>query len=123
MRPKASLYGSDYQPAGAIVTALKSAGAPDKLSTSPLLSGAETRVLALITRAKTNKEIARDLGISPATVKRHLENLLSKLGFRNRVQAAIYGVLVNGCAERGSSGCALEIWCKELESAGSQWAD
>jgi DNA-binding NarL/FixJ family response regulator len=122
MRPKASLNGSDYQPAAAIVMALKLAGAPDKLSTSPL-SGAETRVLALVAHAKTNKEIAHDLGISPATVKRHLENVLSKLGFRNRVQAAIYGVLVNGCAGRGSSGCAVQTWCKELDSAHSEWAD
>ena len=49
------------------------------------LTAAEMRVLNLISRAKTNKEIAADLGISPATVKRHLENVLRKLHLKNRV--------------------------------------
>jgi predicted ArsR family transcriptional regulator len=72
-------------------------------------------VLALVTQAKTNKEIAHDLGISPATVKRHLENVLGKLGLRNRVEAAIYGILLNGCAGGVGSGCALQAWRQERE--------
>ncbi len=56
----------------------------------------EDRVLMLVTRAKTNKEIARDLVISDATVKRHMENLLRKLKLRNRIEAAIYGLMVKG---------------------------
>jgi DNA-binding NarL/FixJ family response regulator len=87
------------------------------------LTGAENRVLAHVTRAKTNKEIARDLAISPATVKRHLENVLSKLGLKNRVEAAIYGLMVNGCSGGMNSGCALQVWHKERETAESIWAD
>ncbi len=53
------------------------------------LTTAERRILSLVSLAKTNKEIAVALGISPATVKRHLENVLRKLELRNRVEAAI----------------------------------
>ena len=90
---------------------------------SAKLTGAENRVLALVARAKTNKEIARDLGISPATVKRHLENVSSKLGLRNRVEAAIYGLLVNGCPAAAHSRCALQMWHKAREFAAPKWAD
>ena len=48
----------------------------------------ENQVLTLVTLAQTNKEIARALGISPATVKRHMENLLRKLKLRNRVESS-----------------------------------
>jgi DNA-binding NarL/FixJ family response regulator len=54
----------------------------------------------------TNKEIAAVLGISPATVKRHLEKILTKLAMRNRVELAIYG-LTASCPHQGISGCAL----------------
>jgi DNA-binding NarL/FixJ family response regulator len=72
-----------------------------------MITAAERRVLTLVTRAKTNKEIALALGISPATVKRHLEKILAKLGLRNRVEAAIYGLMLNGCPDRSSSDCIL----------------
>ena len=58
----------------------------------PLLTVKEKTVLDLVAEAKTNKEIACDLKISPATVKRHLENILRKLQLRNRVDAAVYAV-------------------------------
>ena len=61
------------------------------------LTATEKRVLALVSSAKTNKEIASALGISPATVKRHLENVLRKLELKNRVEAAIYGLIASGC--------------------------
>ena len=72
-----------------------------------MITAAESRVLTLVTRAKTNKEIALALRISPATVKRHMEKILAKLGLRNRVEAAIYGVMLNGCPDGSSSDCAL----------------
>ena len=88
-----------------------------------LLTRAENRVLALVTQAKTNKEIARVLGISPATVKRHLENVLRKLSVKNRVEAAIYGILANGCPGAIAASCALQSWRKERGAAESIWAD
>jgi DNA-binding CsgD family transcriptional regulator len=71
------------------------------------LTAAERRVITQVTLAKTNKEIAVTLGISPATVKRHLEKILTKLKLRNRVEAAIYGVLINGCPLQSRSRCGL----------------
>lgn len=57
-----------------------------------LLTFQENRVLSLVAEALSNKEIASELGISPCTVKRHLENILRKLELRNRVEAATYAV-------------------------------
>jgi len=75
-----------------------------------ILTATENRVLTLVTLAKTNKEIAGALGISPATVKRHVENLLRKLKLKNRVEAAVYGLMIKGCPARDRSACALEVW-------------
>ena len=88
--------------------------------TSPLTAG-EKRVLALLSFAKTNKEIASALGISPATVKRHMENVLRKLQLRNRVEAAIYGLTVAGCPHNSDSSCPLELWQKSRNN-GTTWA-
>jgi len=77
------------------------------------ISAAESRVLALVAGANTNKEIAAALGISPATVKRHLENILKKLRLRNRVEAAICGLTIIGCPRQSEPDCALVLWQKE----------
>ncbi len=75
------------------------------------LTAAEQRVLNLVSRAKTNKEIAVVLHISPATVKRHLENILRKLRLRNRVEAAIYGLIImDSCSPSVISKCPLQLW-------------
>ena len=86
------------------------------------LTLAEKRVLTLVSAAKTNKEIARALGISPATVKRHLENLLRKLALKNRVEAAIYGLIANGCPNGLNSVCPLAAWRKEKDDSEAKWA-
>jgi two-component system NarL family response regulator len=51
------------------------------------LTGREFRILRLITEGKANKEIADTLGISDATVKAHVTNLLSKLRVSSRTEA------------------------------------
>jgi two-component system NarL family response regulator len=52
------------------------------------LTERETDVLKEIVRGNSNKEIASALHISEATVKTHINNLLSKLGVTDRTQAA-----------------------------------
>lgn len=46
-------------------------------------------VLAHVSKGQSNKEIARDLSISPATVKAHLAHIMSALGAANRTQASV----------------------------------
>ena len=53
------------------------------------LSERELEVLRELTRNLTNEEIAEDLHISVYTVKRHLQNLLNKTGFKNRIDLAV----------------------------------
>ena len=56
------------------------------------LSERELDVLRLIANGKDNADIARELHISPKTVKNHISNILMKLGIDNRIQAAVYAV-------------------------------
>ena len=56
------------------------------------LSDREIEVLKLIANGKDNAMIARDLHISPKTVKNHISNILMKLQIENRIQAAVYAV-------------------------------
>ena len=53
------------------------------------LSERELEVLRELTRNLTNDEIAEDLHISPHTVKRHIENMLAKTGYKSRVDLAV----------------------------------
>ncbi len=52
------------------------------------LTGRELQVLELIVKGRSNKEISTELAISEATVKSHINSLLSKLGVSDRTQAA-----------------------------------
>jgi DNA-binding NarL/FixJ family response regulator len=56
------------------------------------LSERELEVLRLIANGKDNAQIARELTISPKTVKNHISNILVKLQIENRIQAAVYAV-------------------------------
>lgn len=56
------------------------------------LTPREREVLAALATGGTNKEIALALGITPGTVKTHVERLIGKLGVRDRTQAAILAV-------------------------------
>jgi two-component system NarL family response regulator len=53
----------------------------------PNLTNRELEVLQAIVAGKSNKEIAFGLRISEATVKTHINNILSKLGVTDRTQA------------------------------------
>jgi NarL family two-component system response regulator LiaR len=56
------------------------------------LTRREREVLELITRGRSNKRIALELGISEKTVKTHVGHLLAKLGVSDRTQAALLAV-------------------------------
>ena len=66
-------------------------GAPtDPMPPDDPLSAREREVLALLAAGQSNKLIARTLDLSPHTVKRHVANVLAKLGLESRTQAAAY---------------------------------
>jgi two-component system NarL family response regulator len=54
----------------------------------PDLTARELDVLKLIVKGNSNKDISATLGISEATVKTHINNILTKLGVVDRTQAA-----------------------------------
>ena len=56
------------------------------------LSTRELEILRLLASGKPNDEIARELVISPFTVRNHVSALLRKLQVHNRTQAAAYAV-------------------------------
>jgi DNA-binding NarL/FixJ family response regulator len=61
-------------------------GTPAALSS---LTAREVDVLRLVARGLTNDEIAGRLGVSPVTVKTHVNRILAKLGADTRAQAVV----------------------------------
>jgi DNA-binding NarL/FixJ family response regulator len=56
------------------------------------LTPRELQVVKLIAEAHTSEQIAELLVISPRTVDRHRENILAKLGMRDRVELTRYAI-------------------------------
>lgn len=56
------------------------------------LTPREREVLICITKGRSNREIADELGIAEKTVRIHVSSMLEKLGVRDRTQATIYAL-------------------------------
>ncbi|MEV0662778.1 ATP-binding protein [Actinomadura luteofluorescens] len=56
------------------------------------LTAREREIACLVSRGLSNRAIADELVISPATVARHVTNILTKLGFSSRAQIAAWTV-------------------------------
>ena len=63
-----------------------------KLVEGPQLTGRELEVVRLVTRGKSNREIAQALVISEKPAKAHISNILGKLGLDDRTQLAVYAI-------------------------------
>jgi len=87
---------SDYIPAGwrAEVTALfgRSAVLEEASSVCPALLALtvkERQVMQLVAEGKSNKQIAKDLSVTPETIKSHMKSIFAKLKVDSRAQAAV----------------------------------
>jgi len=61
---------------------------------TPSLSPRESQVLQLVADGCENKQIAKDLGVSEATVKTYLKNVFARLGVRSRAEAVAVGLRI-----------------------------
>ena len=64
---------------------------PERAEEGPL-SAREREVAKLVAEAHTTEQIAELLVISPKTVERHRENILAKLGMRDRVELTRWAI-------------------------------
>ena len=80
--------------ARALVGAVGESGDRSQLAEAivSVLSKRELEVLRLVAEGRGNGEIAKELFLSPATVKNHVAEVLNKLGVENRVEAAVCAV-------------------------------
>jgi DNA-binding CsgD family transcriptional regulator len=69
--------------------------APADRAGAAALTAREREVVALIARGASNKAIAQELFISPATAARHVANILAKLGYSSRSQVAAWAAAAN----------------------------
>lgn len=82
------LQGEVYVPAVLAALPPDSAPRPDAESRAPALTGRQREVLALLREGRSNKEIARALGLGPGTVKVHVAAVLRALGVASRTGVA-----------------------------------
>lgn len=84
------LAGHSAIPLHLVNAALRDTASPARAGDlRDLLTAREQTVVELVSQGMTNKEIARTLAISPATVKAHVERIIGKLGVADRTQAAV----------------------------------
>ncbi|OGA40317.1 MAG: two-component system response regulator NarL [Betaproteobacteria bacterium RIFCSPLOWO2_12_FULL_62_13] len=76
---------------GLLACAIREEAAEDQRE-SATLTKREQEILHGLALGLSNKLIARNLEITEATVKVHVKNLLKKLGFRSRLEAAVWAV-------------------------------
>jgi two-component system, NarL family, response regulator DevR len=67
------------------------------------LTEQEVRILELVARGRTNREIADEVYLSEKTVRNYVSSILGKLGLSHRAQAAAYAV------EHGLPGASRDV--------------
>jgi DNA-binding NarL/FixJ family response regulator len=92
---RAALRGESFiypAAASAIVRDYLERGSRGEETPADLLTPRELEVTKLIAEGLTGEEIAEALVIATATVNRHRDNILDKLGLRNRVELTRYAI-------------------------------
>ena len=88
---RAAIRGEPFLYPAAVANLIRDYLAREETPADPL-SPRELEVLKLIAEAFTSDQIARELAISRRTVDRHRENILAKLGMRDRVELTRYAI-------------------------------
>jgi DNA-binding NarL/FixJ family response regulator len=86
--------GSIWAPRRVLSIFVDRATKPSRNATQALaqFTAREIEVLKLLVAARSNREIARTMGIEERTVKAHLAKLMRKVGVENRIALSIYAV-------------------------------
>ena len=82
-----------------LVNSLREKNRPTGLNEAGL-TDQEGRILDHLVEGKSNKLIARDMGIAEGTVKVHVKHLLKKLNLRSRLEAAVWA---DRCRRQGGA--------------------
>lgn len=80
---------------GAIARAAVNLGKPDiegELPPIVELTPRELDVLRLVAKGMTNRAICKELNLAEVTIKKHVQSIMSKMGVKDRTQAALRGV-------------------------------
>ena len=77
---------------GKLIQGLRQMGSSGYDSAPDSLTATEIKVMALLGKGKSNKEIASDLGCSVKTIKNHLNSIFQKLGVNNRTEAVVRAI-------------------------------
>jgi HD-GYP domain-containing protein (c-di-GMP phosphodiesterase class II) len=82
----------DADAVACVLAAARQRAAPAPAGWPADLTDREVEVLRLISRGRSNREVAEGLFISPKTVGRHVENLYRKIGVSSRAAAAVFAM-------------------------------
>jgi DNA-binding NarL/FixJ family response regulator len=72
--------------------AIHGTGSQVALPGKELLTEREIEILRLLTLGKTDQQMGKELYLGESTVRTHVSRILAKLGLKNRVHAALYGI-------------------------------
>jgi DNA-binding NarL/FixJ family response regulator len=86
----AGIYQLSPSVAGKLIGQWQTKNDPKPPPVDHTLTERELDVLRLLASGATNREIAETLVVSEGTIKNYVSSILSQLGLRDRVQAAIY---------------------------------
>jgi two-component system, NarL family, response regulator LiaR len=88
---------------GKLIQGLRQMSNATAEATLVALTKTEIRVLALLGRGQSNKEIAAALGCSVKTIKNHLNSIFQKLDVSNRAEAVVKGIEIGIISAEESS--------------------
>ncbi len=89
-----------------------------------LLTPREEQVVALVADGLSNREVARELGLSEHTVKKYMFHIFDKLGISSRVELVLYAVRPTWRRPGRRSGWRAEAdrdWTDRLVAGREKW--